>query len=611
MLQIYINGKPAAIKSGSSFEFVRENPLFSDADDFSLDISFPLRGCPENVQIFGFINHLAHSASPDPLDMKIIAGASVFEGVGVITDVSDAEVKVQFLGQISAQNYGTDLDDIYIHKLDLGDVPVQWRSSANVSVAKAAVGYDNPIKAVAIPWVNEYSGNIQNNFKSQIVDMMPIFQWVNPDPDAKADEPFQLSWMPFLIELARKICDAIGYDCDFEDWLNSKYKYLLCCNVVPGVWGHKWASALPGWSVVEFFRNIEPVIEGTFFIDSFNMKISFRSYTSMLSNSEFVCDDIFDEFSSEVFEDSSECKYLPDRYIEYNFPDETIFKYYSCPKFFSRSNFSTFVEAYDSGGAFYNQVYSTIQSQKYFLSPYVGHKRGVYHIYYLAEENRYIARRVIQVKGFYDTPIYWGAYQPLNVFGPRNRPSNADSSEDADLSLSVIPVKMLETDSFTRYPFINCGSLDNDDSSDDFDDILIDEYTKLPVSVGTVANELIEGAETEKSSNFSNLQVAFYPPGGYFAIPNIDYFRIECAKSDVIDREWTLSLQDADGKFAGLPRVDTSVKFQFSFLSDILPDPTSIFIFRGRRFLCESLTASADESGFSQRIKGVFWRIAD
>ena len=50
-----INGKQAALKKGSSIEYVSENRIFTDADDYSMEIELPLADCPRNLDIFGMI----------------------------------------------------------------------------------------------------------------------------------------------------------------------------------------------------------------------------------------------------------------------------------------------------------------------------------------------------------------------------------------------------------------------------------------------------------------------------------------------------------------------------------------------------------------------------
>lgn len=51
-MEIIINGKKAWLKEGSSFEYVADNHLFSGSDSYSLTITFPLRGCAQNLAIF-------------------------------------------------------------------------------------------------------------------------------------------------------------------------------------------------------------------------------------------------------------------------------------------------------------------------------------------------------------------------------------------------------------------------------------------------------------------------------------------------------------------------------------------------------------------------------
>jgi hypothetical protein len=55
-MQIYVNNRLAALKQGTSFEYVSENRMFSGSDGYTLTITFPLKDCPECLAIFGHIN---------------------------------------------------------------------------------------------------------------------------------------------------------------------------------------------------------------------------------------------------------------------------------------------------------------------------------------------------------------------------------------------------------------------------------------------------------------------------------------------------------------------------------------------------------------------------
>ena len=128
-MEIRINGKRAMLKKGTSFEYVAENRLFSGSDGYTLSITFPLRHCRENLDIFGHINR-----------MDVIAGKVVFDceirdrnfykfGSITITEINDAEVKTQFLEGRSEQNFDKTFDKVYINELDLGSPPTTSKSA--------------------------------------------------------------------------------------------------------------------------------------------------------------------------------------------------------------------------------------------------------------------------------------------------------------------------------------------------------------------------------------------------------------------------------------------------------------------------------------------------
>ncbi len=44
-----IDGQQVALKKGASIEYVSENRIFTDADDYSMEIELPLAGCQQNI----------------------------------------------------------------------------------------------------------------------------------------------------------------------------------------------------------------------------------------------------------------------------------------------------------------------------------------------------------------------------------------------------------------------------------------------------------------------------------------------------------------------------------------------------------------------------------
>ncbi|MBO4978001.1 MAG: hypothetical protein J6C67_04715, partial [Muribaculaceae bacterium] len=57
--------------------------------------------------------------------------------------------------------------------------------------------------------------------------------------------------------------------------------------------------------------------------------------------------------------------------------------------------------------------------------------------------------------------------------------------------------------------------------------------------------------------------------------------------------------------------INSRQKSTFKFLSDTIPNPRAVFFIRGKKYLCEKLTATFTEHGMSQLIKGVFYPIVE
>lgn len=65
------------------------------------------------------------------------------------------------------------------------------------------------------------------------------------------------------------------------------------------------------------------------------------------------------------------------------------------------------------------------------------------------------------------------------------------------------------------------------------------------------------------------------------------------------------SLQDQ------LPQINARQKFKFSWIGNDIPNPRAIFHIRGKRYLCEKITATFTEDGMSQLLKGEFYPLLD
>lgn len=139
-MQLYIDKKPAIIKKGTSIKLTRENPAITQSGDYTLDVTLPLSGCKENLDIFGPANYRA--ASPKSFagkryDFYLNAGEIQLSGTAIVTQISEEELKLQLLAGNSELNFDNrEGGDKYIDELDLGRAYwEEWEADTNTLLA--------------------------------------------------------------------------------------------------------------------------------------------------------------------------------------------------------------------------------------------------------------------------------------------------------------------------------------------------------------------------------------------------------------------------------------------------------------------------------------------
>ena len=323
-ISLTIDGAQVALKKGSSIEYVSENRIFTDADDYSLEIELPLAECPQNIAVFGHLTR--KDIDTDKIFFNAVLQDTKFRKVGavVITGITNESVKVQFLEKRSYQNFYPHFDETYIDELDLGEWPhifpdnissggmsgprPGWEDAVYMTPAQMWARWQD---YTALPWVNNYSGNLQNCARWNA--SANKYEWkVVGDDDQDTDFTKGFSFQPNLLWLTKKICDALGYAYDFTKWEQSDYKYLLVCNTLPYSWSiRRWAAALPHWTVNEFFMELEKFLLMEFDIDHARNKVTCSVTAENVSGAGLVnIDKVIDAFSVEVnSEEDSDSNY--------------------------------------------------------------------------------------------------------------------------------------------------------------------------------------------------------------------------------------------------------------------------------------------------------------
>lgn len=607
-MQIYVNNQLAALKKGTSFEYVSENRMFSGSDGYTLTITFPLRGCPQNIAIFGNINRADVIAQKVIYDCEIRDKGFYKFGSITITEISEVEVKTQFLEGRSEQNFDKTFDKVYINELDLGTPPTTNKNAMTPDTAWYPMYHDE--KCVALPWVNDYSGNIQNLADFVPPDSTsPIWHWV-----WNKEKCTGLSWQPYLLYITKKICEVVGYTCDFSEWEDKEeFRYLLICNTLPHAWYMpEFARALPHWTVEEYFEKLELFLGGEFDFDHRGKRIDFHFTYSHLTSKPPVClDNIIDEHSTEVKIEEERCDYLESKNLVYKDCDHDKWKYYSC---------DWFINGWQDRVVRYNTMLELMAANKGWATWDGQHHRNsqIDKLLYAADADAYFIIRAMDRKVKSTSVIggrvrisfeYRCILQPVNLFGGRI----VNDSEDADqVEIEFVPARIDETEAkYGKVLFLSFSSYDEDDSAEG------ENEEAYPFRQTHTVSTLAAGEKDKKAEYYDRIYMGWFDGSNYDNWNKLPYPNVE---NIVINEDWSnfafahFSLRINDGRVRRhkiIHPIEPKKKTTFKFLSDTIPDVRSVFLIRGKRYICEKLTATFTENGMSQLIKGVFYPIKD
>ena len=625
---ILVEGKPALLKSGSSFEFIAENRLFMGRDSYTLTLTFPLRDCPQNRAIFGNLERI--DVDKEKIFYECEIRDKSFSSIGslLVTGVSQTEVKCQFAEGRCEQTATDPFENKYINSLDLGKQP----SSGNYTPEQAWAGIGYGKSEVALPWINEHSPTAFNNW---VVFQDNMYKWekniyVNRRPSTDYQTSVNgssLSWQPYLIVIAKRICEAVGYSYDFTEWENSDYKFLIICNTLPYTWTEgdlrNYKSILPRWTVTEFFEKLELLLMCEFDINHKAKHVKFVfSKTAMSNVAPIQIQEVVDEYSVDISTEQQSCDYIGAKRLAYKECDHNMQPYYACDWFLKGkvvkeyANVNALIEANKrhmltaSDGKQYpaygdGAYISEIGSQYFGPSVWDIDNR----ILYSKNEDTYFVFRSIGIHK--DAPGRRAAgaqmyvLQPINIFG-----SGSEESDDVDTEeIEFVPVCVSDThvsddDDKGYMMFLSFSTYEDETTRDTSDKI----YQPMPAAT------IEAGKKEEKTEYYDVIYIGFWDG----AIPNYGKTPYPMLDSVNVTQDWTyFSNHLSDLRLEGthrniqlqLPSINPKQKFKVSFLSDTIPNPRAIFYIRGKKYLCEKITATFTEDGMSQMLKGEFYPI--
>lgn len=613
---ILVNGKKAMLKAGFSFEYVTENRLFLGRDGYTLSIAFPLKDCPQNIEIFGHIHRADMDKKRLYFECAILDSQVSLFGTLSIVKISEVEVECQFSEGRCEQVVMDPFDETFINELDLGIYP--HIDASEISPSDAWSGCDNGMNAVALPWINESYPDAPNNWAT-----------FNNSAYSWNAEVSKLSWQPYLLYIAKQICDAIGYQCDFSAWEASDYKYLIICNSLPASWGTpSFATVLPHWTVSEFFEKLELLLKCEFDFDHRTKSVTFTFSRDAVGDIPPVhLSEVVDEYTAEIAHDDSKCDYIGTKRFVYKDCGHMLSNFYACDWLVVGANYREYatVQAMIDANkrqdieqdTHFGHIKAALWGEKNITSH--GYNCTIYGLMYARAENTFFTMRSIGTEFLYrdtsDKDHYTQVYvlQPVNVFG-----SGIVENEDSDTEeIEFCPVCISDTymsadDDMGYMMYLSFDSMEEDSSPD-----VVDWRDQSAVRQTSFVNALMSGRKDSKgSAYFDVVYVAFWdgakPQDGAQPYPIIDPVAVRQNWTQVKPHMPDIRLYGSRNSYASqIPMIDKRKKFKFSWLANEIPNPRAIFYIQGKRFLCEKITATFTENGMSQLLKGEFYPVLE
>ncbi len=617
-MKILVNGRKAMLKHGFSFDYVCENRLFHGRDGFTLSIAFPLKDCPQNIEIFGHIHRLDVDKKKLSFECAILDSHVSLFGILTIVKLSEVEVECQFSEGRCEQVVIDPFEETYINELDLGSYP--YINASEISPANAWRGCDSGMNAVALPWINEAYPDVPNN-------------WTNYDSSSYSyswrSEVARLSWQPYLLYIAKNICAEIGYQYDFSEWEESDYKYLIICNTLPAAWNKpSFAEALPHWTVSEFFEKLELLLKCEFDFDHRTRSVKFTFTKNAIDTIEPVhLPDVVDKYTAEIAQDDSRCDYIGTKRLAYKDCGHMMSNFYACDWLVvgkSPREYANVQEMIDTNkrqdyerSQPTGKVKAALWGEKTITSH--GYQCRIYGLMYTRSENTFFTMRSIGTEFLYKdtlgndkyTQIY--VLEPVNVFG-----SGVVESDDSDTEeIEFCPVCISDTyvsadDDMGYMMYLSFVSMEEETSSD-----VSSLHDQSVVRQTSFVNTILSGQKDSKgSAYFDVVFVAFWdgakPNSGSQPYPFIDPVTVRQDWVQVRPHLPDLRLYGSSSSYEQqIPMIDKHKKFKFSWLSNEIPNSRAIFHIRGKRYLCEKITATFSENGMSQLLKGEFYPLVD
>lgn len=644
MIKCIINGREGYPSTTEKIKVTYANPYVEDSGTYTYNIVFPM-SIHANQVLFGNIHRFDVKKRREGFeDCQLYIDNRLFiKGKGLVTSVSETTVKLQIVGGKSRIKYNSSFNSHYIDKIKYPTVIIN--RGLDVSVYSMFGAYTIPADSSLAAWLyidltksnfvgepgvaafnpinNETYGGMKNAIHVGHVDNVKVLG-KSYNIDRTLAMMLSLAVQPYLLYVLKMVLIYEGYKVVKNDFDREPWNRLLIASANNST---KIADALPHWTVYTFLEEVRKFLNASFVFDEVKKTVSILS-TDELTSHDAVAYEPLDEYTVEYDEDG--LANLATSNIEYSFADSPNREW---REYMSQEVLQNYTIKECASSAERDKVAAAMKTSERRTT--IFKVKETFYIYALMPVN--------------DDPENTDKVEKCVMCGFFN-PAIREIGSDNSVSLRIAPVafyqrKRRESDrdfidklpnNYICIPSAPCvkGGAQN----------TVDEDGEAYVSVqDAMMGEEIKKDEEDDSSvmsvmfqgvNVVNILLGqSFPytssPSGENSLARYPVTLTDCrmfgqwvgtgdSASLSLNNLPHLAQRDAEGNWitfgtatANKKKVDIDKNnlFCVRFLTDEVPDPSRIYIFNNRRFICKKIECEVSGDGVDKLKVGYFYEL--
>lgn len=634
MTQIFIDNQQVNLNTDQTFEYNTENPLFTKSSEYSGDLTLSLLDAT-NAKIFKSVNRMEVKKETVSLPVRlVIDDETIVSGSAKVIEITNTDITLQILGGNAYVNNKSWEEELFIDELNLGRAyeGLRYRTTGLLpgeydvmncegltlwamqnNDATVASKFFNTIEnedCVVLP----AESSQQDDYPSVPLSLDQLVIMTYKDSDNKSEFvniPGKLrlndEWVtqypttyiyavrpqPYLVVIVEKVISALGFTIQHSDLRNDWTKRIYIPNVRKTLY---YKEMLPHWSVNRFLTEIENFLGVVFYFDTKSNTCDIVERDSA-SVETYHLDLVEDHYAVQT-EEGSESD-ITHNNIAYADMDSNIEQVpeeiEDAAKKITFTRFADLLAWFRDENVKEEEKMQTIAIYK--------NRQFAYWDDTFIEINHY--RKLLRSK---DVETIALSIVPAKLSNAQLDLRKEILGTDLSLTLRLEPIETV-TNPIFPVPYVNMGGNIVDNSGGlNIQEAIVngglkntkENFEILPVAIADF-DENTANIRLEEGDAGTAIKYRFgYTHGGDASnnvkSPNLRLYPMEDATT-LYDHSFNKR------------SVSVNMAHEFTFFDNGRFDPRSIFIIRGKKYLCQNIQYSIDNKGFAQKKIGTFYPI--